>query len=80
MSGQGVMIVAGEVSGDIHAGNMLDELQRINPDACAFGVGGERLTAAGLDVVARTEQLGQQCSADNAGRTGEQDHVLAPIT
>jgi len=42
------MVVAGEVSGDIHAGNMLAELHRTNPEIRAFGVGGERLAAAGL--------------------------------
>ena len=57
MNGRGVMIVAGEVSGDIHAGNMLEELRRIDSEVRAFGVGGDRLTAAGLDLVARTEEL-----------------------
>jgi lipid-A-disaccharide synthase len=51
------MVVAGEVSGDIHAGNMLAELHRSNPDISAFGVGGERLGAEGLDLVASTDEL-----------------------
>jgi lipid-A-disaccharide synthase len=51
------MIVAGEVSGDIHAGNMLAELRRIDPGAHAFGVGGERLRAAGLELIASSEEL-----------------------
>ena len=53
----GVLIVAGEVSGDIHAGNMLLELKKIRPDVEAFGVGGDRLIAAGLDTVAHTDEL-----------------------
>lgn len=57
MSKRDLLVVAGEVSGDIHAGNMLEELHRINPEICAFGVGGERLAAAGLDVVASTDEL-----------------------
>jgi lipid-A-disaccharide synthase len=57
MSANGLMVVAGEVSGDIHAGNMLAELRRTNPDISAFGVGGERLEAAGLDLVASTDEL-----------------------
>lgn len=52
-----LMIVAGEVSGDIHAGNMLAEIQRLRPDARAFGVGGERLHAAGLDCLASIDEL-----------------------
>jgi lipid-A-disaccharide synthase len=51
------MVVAGEVSGDIHAGNMLAELARLVPEVRAFGVGGERLGAAGLDLVASTDEL-----------------------
>jgi len=51
------MVIAGEVSGDIHAGNMLAELHRTNPEIRAFGVGGERLVAEGLDLVASTDEL-----------------------
>ena len=57
MSGNGVLIVAGEVSGDIHAGNMLLELSKIHPGVEAFGVGGDRLIAAGLDAVAHIDVL-----------------------
>ena len=52
-----VMVVAGEVSGDIHAGNMLEELRQVESGVSAFGVGGERLATAGLELVARTEEL-----------------------
>lgn len=52
-----VLIVAGEVSGDIHAGNLLAELRRLRPSVRAFGVGGERLVSAGLDGLASIEEL-----------------------
>jgi lipid-A-disaccharide synthase len=52
-----LLIVAGEVSGDIHAGNLLDELKRLRPGVEAFGVGGERLIAAGLEPVASIDEL-----------------------
>ena len=52
-----VMIVAGEVSGDIHGGNMLRELLVIRPEVQAFGVGGDRLVANGLKAVATTDEL-----------------------
>jgi lipid-A-disaccharide synthase len=51
------MIVAGEVSGDLHAGNMLAELSSLDPKIVAFGVGGERLAANGLDCIASTNDL-----------------------
>ena len=52
-----LLIVAGEVSGDIHAGNMLAELRKMRPGIGAFGVGGERLIAAGLDPLASIDEL-----------------------
>jgi lipid-A-disaccharide synthase len=57
MSRRELMVVAGEVSGDIHAGNMLAELHRIDPKIRAFGVGGERLVAANLEPLASTDEL-----------------------
>lgn len=56
-AGRSLMVVAGEVSGDIHAGNLLAALHATVPGLRAFGVGGERLEAAGLELVARTEEL-----------------------
>jgi lipid-A-disaccharide synthase len=52
-----LLIVAGEVSGDIHAGNLLDRLRSLRPEVEAFGIGGERLQAAGLECLARSEEL-----------------------
>jgi len=44
-----LMVVAGEASGDLHAADVLAELRRRRPDFRAFGMGGPRLQAAGLD-------------------------------
>ncbi len=52
-----LLVVAGEVSGDIHAGNLLLALKERMPDLAAFGIGGERLEAAGLELEARTSEL-----------------------
>jgi len=52
-----VMVVAGEVSGDIHAGNLLAHLRQLKPDVHAFGVGGDKLTTAGLECVATSDEL-----------------------
>jgi lipid-A-disaccharide synthase len=51
------LVVAGEVSGDIHGGNLLAQLKRAMPEVHAFGVGGDRLEAAGLECLERTEVL-----------------------
>lgn len=52
-----LMIVAGEVSGDIHAANLLDSLHGLAPGVEAFGVGGDRLDRAGLECLVRSEEL-----------------------
>jgi len=51
-----LLLVAGEASGDLHAANLLTAL-RDETDVVAFGVGGERLRAAGLECLARSEEL-----------------------
>jgi lipid-A-disaccharide synthase len=50
-------LVAGEASGDLHAANLLVALRGIASDIQAFGVGGERLRAAGFECIARSEEL-----------------------
>ncbi|MBZ5588912.1 MAG: lipid-A-disaccharide synthase [Acidobacteriia bacterium] len=52
-----VFLVAGEASGDLHAANLVRALRAAAPEVEAFGVGGERLREAGLDCIARSEEL-----------------------
>jgi lipid-A-disaccharide synthase len=46
------MIVAGEASGDLHGGNLIREMQRIDPDLSFYGMGGERMKSAGVKLLA----------------------------
>lgn len=52
-----LLLSAGEASGDLHGARLLAALRRLRPGIRAFGMGGERLVAAGLDAVARSEAL-----------------------
>lgn len=52
-----VLISAGEASGDQLAARLLAALRRARPDLAAFGMGGARLEAAGLDRVVASESL-----------------------
>ncbi len=45
-----IMLSAGEVSGDVHGAHLALELKKINPSACLFGMGGEKMKAAGVDI------------------------------
>lgn len=49
--GRRVLIVAGEASGDLHGSNLVRALKEQEPDVDVFGVGGDRMRAAGVDVV-----------------------------
>lgn len=46
-----VMISCGEPSGDVYAGALAAELQRLEPDVVISGFGGERLQASGASLV-----------------------------
>jgi lipid-A-disaccharide synthase len=57
MSDARLLLVAGEVSGDIHGGNLLAELMHLMPRIEPFGIGGDRLEGAGLECLERSEAL-----------------------
>jgi lipid-A-disaccharide synthase len=45
------MISCGEPSGDLYAAALATELRRVEPDVRIVGFGGERLRAAGAELV-----------------------------
>ncbi|HEY7113183.1 MAG TPA: lipid-A-disaccharide synthase [Thermoanaerobaculia bacterium] len=52
-----LLISAGEASGDLHGARLLEALCRRRPSLTAFGMGGGRLASAGLERLARAEDL-----------------------
>jgi lipid-A-disaccharide synthase len=46
-----LLIVAGEVSGDMHAARVVEALREKMPDLQCWGIGGDELRAAGVDVL-----------------------------
>jgi len=57
VSGPTLLISAGEPSGDRHAARFLQAFTRRHPGTRAFGLGGPELRAAGLEALARSEDL-----------------------
>lgn len=51
------MIVAGESSGDLHGSNLLRAAAELDPQLQFFGVGGDRMRAAGCRIVFPSDQL-----------------------
>src|SRR5689334_16376384 len=47
-----VMLSCGEASGDLYAGELVRELRARDPGVEVFGIGGDRMRAAGARVVA----------------------------
>ena len=45
-----LLVVAGEVSGDMHAAILLRSIRRLNPSVQCYGIGGDELKAAGATL------------------------------
>jgi lipid-A-disaccharide synthase len=45
-----ILIIAGEVSGDMHAAGLVQALRQRMPDAAFFGIGGDHLREAGVEI------------------------------
>jgi len=56
-SGATVLLLAGEASGDAHAAEVARELRRRRPDLGLVGVGGERMRAQGVELLAELDEL-----------------------
>lgn len=52
-----VMVIAGEASGDLHAAEVVRSLLKMEPHARVFGVGGEKLKSAGVELLADIREL-----------------------
>ena len=66
------MIVAGEASGDLHGGDLAREILARDPACELFGIAGEKMRAAGVRAIVKTEDihgLGLSELASTIGRT-----------
>lgn len=52
-----VLISAGEASGEMYGAQLIEALHRLDPSIEFFGVGGERMRAAGCDTVIDAKEL-----------------------
>ncbi|MFH0907229.1 MAG: lipid-A-disaccharide synthase [bacterium] len=46
-----ILVIAGEISGDMHAAKVVRAVQRGNPGVTFFGIGGDGLRAAGVEIL-----------------------------
>ena len=52
-----IMIIAGEASGDLHGGELVSAILAKRPDIEIFGVGGDRMRRAGMELFYHVDQL-----------------------
>lgn len=52
-----ILIVAGEVSGDLHAAGLIQEMLKIDPNLEFFGIGGEEMGKRGVKLLYHVDQL-----------------------
>lgn len=57
MSSKKIMLVAGEVSGDLHGAHLVEAIQKIAPEIEFFGVGGEHLKKRGMRLLHHVHSL-----------------------
>lgn len=56
MSGS-LLVIAGEVSGDLHAGAVVNALMEKDADLHAFGIGGDRLAQSGMEILVHIREM-----------------------
>ncbi len=57
MKSKKILMVAGEVSGDLHGANLMEAIRSIDPDIQFFGIGGDRLGTAGMNLLYHSQSL-----------------------
>ena len=52
-----ILIIAGEASGDLHASGLIRELRKLNPEIEVFGIGGNKMKEAGVELIYDMEKF-----------------------
>ena len=76
MTKKRILIIVGEASGDLHAAKLVKEIQQRNNQIHIFGMGGKKMSAAGVEMI-------EDCANISAGwshRTGRHFPVVYSIT
>lgn len=66
-----IAVVAGETSGDIHAGNLVAELKKLLPELKVWAVGGPNLARAGAEIVFECSRIAAMGIAEAAAKLPE---------
>ncbi len=50
MTNKNLLIIAGEISGDLHGASLVKELKKLDPEINIFGIGGDKMKVAGMQL------------------------------
>lgn len=70
MRGRKVLLVAGEASGDVHGAELVTALRHLDPYIEVYGVGGDKLRAAGMHVLVDTASIATMGLTEVVGAFG----------
>jgi len=75
-----LLIIAGEPSGDALGGPLAEEIHRIKPNLELWGYGGEKMRAAGVEILSEVEELAVMGFVDVLGRLPEMFRRLRDLS
>jgi len=75
-----ILVVAGEVSGDMHAAKLIRALQAKDPSLQFWGIGGEELRACGMDILYDVREMAVLGLTEVLKRYGFFKRVLKEIS
>lgn len=68
--GRKVLLVAGEASGDVHGAALVRALRAADPTLAVYGVGGDRLRGAGMEILVETAHVATMGFTETFGTLG----------
>ena len=74
-----LFVLAGEVSGDMHAAGVIGELLKARPDLSVFGIGGQKLRVLGAELLYDTSQMSIMGFVDVLKHTGFLRRVIRDL-
>ena len=57
MNSKNVLIIAGEVSGDLHGASLIRELKKLDSSLIIFGIGGDKMQAEGMELIYHIDKM-----------------------
>ena len=78
--GKRIMIVAGEASGDLHGANLAREILDLDPQVTLYGMGGESMASAGVEILQDIANLAVMGIVEVLGRLWDIRQAMRKLT